>query len=147
MALEHCDLSHGNRYSARGYRTLISSSASHSHIVAGFADVETVHRTVSFGYSRRCNHYAGVDAAPRRGNNRSTFVSACSGLKILRLRYHPPARSVSFVKEIRYCLFPVSPTVFHAPLPDLPLAISAATLIIPMPSREKECEVLGPSVK
>lgn len=56
-ALEHCDLSHGNRYSARGYRTLISSSASHSHIV-DFADVETVHRTVSFGYSR-CNHYAG----------------------------------------------------------------------------------------
>lgn len=49
-ALEHCDLSHGNRYSARGYRTIISSSASHSHIVAGFSDAETVHRTVSFGY-------------------------------------------------------------------------------------------------
>lgn len=38
---------HGNRYSARGYRTLISSCRTH---IPGF--VETVHRTVSFGYSR-----------------------------------------------------------------------------------------------
>lgn len=38
---------HGNRYSARGYRTLISSYRTH---IPGF--VETVHRTVSFGYSR-----------------------------------------------------------------------------------------------
>lgn len=41
---------HGNRYPARGYRTLISSRASRSHI-PGF--VGTVHRTVSFGYSKR----------------------------------------------------------------------------------------------
>lgn len=61
---------HGNRYSARGYRTLISSCASRSHI-PGF--VETVHRAVSFGYSER---YVSVAGVLFPGNNRtSTFVS------------------------------------------------------------------------